>query len=176
MSHTYYVAGIPYSDELFHHGVKGQKWGIRRSRQELGYEDYGGRLNKVQRSLLKRYNKDMKKGTRLQARAETIKNRGGDPSKKVDKAKAFLSSAKMAKAMSATYNSLAERERKSINRKYTKFLKMHGFRNMFIGSKIIGGSTGAAIGYGVGVARSGKRRANADNYLTSELMVRRKRH
>lgn len=27
---TYYVAGIPYSDELYHHGIKGQKWGIRR--------------------------------------------------------------------------------------------------------------------------------------------------
>lgn len=26
----FYVAGIPYSDELYHHGIKGQKWGIRR--------------------------------------------------------------------------------------------------------------------------------------------------
>lgn len=27
---VYYVAGIHYSNELYHHGVKGQKWGIRR--------------------------------------------------------------------------------------------------------------------------------------------------
>ena len=27
---TYYVAGIPYTSELYHHGIKGQKWGVRR--------------------------------------------------------------------------------------------------------------------------------------------------
>ena len=26
---TYYVAGFPYSDSLFHHGIKGQEWGER---------------------------------------------------------------------------------------------------------------------------------------------------
>ena len=28
---TYYVAGLPYSaNDIYHHGIKGQKWGIRR--------------------------------------------------------------------------------------------------------------------------------------------------
>lgn len=26
----YYLAGIPISDELYHHGIKGQRWGVRR--------------------------------------------------------------------------------------------------------------------------------------------------
>ena len=30
MHATYYIAGIPYSAELYHHGIKGQRWGVRR--------------------------------------------------------------------------------------------------------------------------------------------------
>jgi len=50
MTNTYYVAGIPFNsqDSLTHHGIRGQKWGIRRyqnpdgSLTEAGKERYLG--------------------------------------------------------------------------------------------------------------------------------------
>lgn len=33
---TYYIAGYPITDELYHHGIKGQRWGIRRYQNEDG--------------------------------------------------------------------------------------------------------------------------------------------
>lgn len=40
----YYVAGIPYSNTLAHHGIKGQKWGIRRYQNEDGSLTEAGRI------------------------------------------------------------------------------------------------------------------------------------
>lgn len=32
----YYVGSIPYSNELFHHGVKGMHWGVRHDYKKIG--------------------------------------------------------------------------------------------------------------------------------------------
>lgn len=54
---TYYIAGFPISDELYHHGIKGQRWGIRRYQNEDGSLTadgrvrYGGNARNIQRDL-----------------------------------------------------------------------------------------------------------------------------
>lgn len=43
MANTYYVCGIPYSNELYHHGIKGQKWGVRRFQNSDGTRTAAGK-------------------------------------------------------------------------------------------------------------------------------------
>lgn len=41
---NYYNSGFPYSDELYHHGIKGQRWGVRRYQNEDGTLTTAGKL------------------------------------------------------------------------------------------------------------------------------------
>lgn len=42
---NYYIAGVPFSDELYHHGTKGQKWGRRLYQNEDGSLTPLGRIH-----------------------------------------------------------------------------------------------------------------------------------
>lgn len=59
----YYVSGVPFGDELYHHGIKGQKWGIRRFQNPDGTLTAAGR---------ERYNQEDDKAYVYNKRGERV--------------------------------------------------------------------------------------------------------
>lgn len=133
---TYYIGSMPATNELYHFGIKGQKWGIRRfqnpdgsyteaglkryrkadARADLGYSRFQ-RLDNAQSGFVGRYKDDVK-GYMKNTKARNVTRR---ESKKKDyerEAKAFLARSETTKAMNTYYNSLFKADKKSINQQY----------------------------------------------------------
>lgn len=140
----YYVGTFPFGDELYHHGIKGQKWGIRRfqnpdgsyteaglkryrrfdAKSDLGYKPFQ-RLNNVQSGYADRYKTDIKGYMKNTKKSNTTK-RETKRTEYAREAKAFLARSETTKAMNQYYNSLFSSDKKNLNQTYKEKLINNG--------------------------------------------------
>lgn len=131
----YYYAGMVYdSNYLEHHGVKGQKWGIRRyqnpdgtltnagrARYSIGDAEHDlglgnkKRLNTLEKRFRMNYRSNKIGEDRSYKKAAKAQYKGKDPTKYLNRAKQFMKNAEMQKKMNMNYQKLDERERKRFN-------------------------------------------------------------
>lgn len=141
----YQVAGMSYSDELWHYGIKGQKWGIRRfqntdgsytqeglkryrhidSKVDLGYKPFQ-RINRVERNFVDRYKADVK-GYMKNTKAASTTKRENKKERYQNEAKAFLSRSEVIKSMNTYYKTLFASDRKGLNKNYSAILRDNGY-------------------------------------------------
>ena len=103
----YYIAGFPVSDELYHHGILGQKWGIRRYQNPdgtltaEGKARYGRDVTKMSEKHFRTQVSNATKAGRLK-RYEAVASKHNKEYMKTDEAKAY----------NKTMQSLYERQQK----------------------------------------------------------------
>ena len=168
---TYYVAGIPYSDELYHHGIKGQKWGIRRyqnedgSYTEAGLKRYGAKNDKQANALAKYQEREYRDTKRYyDMKEKAFGNKINKISDKIDKTTSPSRAERLSRKMSKAEEkrSDAARHRSDVLRgikdmKVSDMRKEKMIKGSNIAANVLLGVGSTVLGFAGGV--------NAANYL-----------
>lgn len=135
MANYYMVAGAYYPAELYHHGIKGQKWGVRRFQNsdgtftQAGKERYGVKSDKQAVKLAKYQEREYEKAKKMYSRErEALTRNNAKLSQKRDAALSNLNTRKAEKL-----ENKIERNNQSIKRgdKISKIV-LDDIRNMTV--------------------------------------------
>lgn len=118
-----------YPNELYHHGIKGQKWGIRR------YQNADGSLTEAGK---KRYAKEIYKQTMRYTKLPTSAQRGKRHEKALTLIKSRINQDDMAdaKRIATKRDSLQEQRNKIIDKGIDKYNSLTDEQRMELGRKI----------------------------------------